>query len=183
MRDRWGLPKTFLWLEHELCMRTTKLASELLVEEYKEIFGLQAVITRLGVVAGPLGQMGKVDLPGVSSHCGSCALLRPAAHLHWVWRSRQTGSRRSPRGGSVRPDRSPVTNVGRPQRASFQRWWGASLAAYPCVRPQALCRRLTGQTIPIDAVPETRSGDVRVYITDNRNGHICYWVVAAKDGH
>ena len=38
----------------------TKLAAELLVAEYADAFGLQAVIDRCGVIAGPW-QMGKVD--------------------------------------------------------------------------------------------------------------------------
>jgi CDP-paratose 2-epimerase len=39
---------------------TTKLAAELLIEEYRETYGVAAVINRCGVVAGPW-QMGKVD--------------------------------------------------------------------------------------------------------------------------
>lgn len=38
----------------------TKLASELIVQEYVHNYGLQAVINRCGVIAGP-GQFGKVD--------------------------------------------------------------------------------------------------------------------------
>jgi CDP-paratose 2-epimerase len=38
----------------------TKLASELLIEEYREMYGLRTVVNRCGVLAGPW-QMGKVD--------------------------------------------------------------------------------------------------------------------------
>ena len=38
----------------------TKLASELLIEEYRAMYGMRAVINRCGVLAGPW-QMGKVD--------------------------------------------------------------------------------------------------------------------------
>ena len=38
----------------------TKLASEMLIEEYSEAFGLPAIINRCGVLAGP-GQFGKSD--------------------------------------------------------------------------------------------------------------------------
>ncbi len=38
----------------------TKLAAELLIEEYADAFGLRAVVNRCGVIAGPW-QMGKVD--------------------------------------------------------------------------------------------------------------------------
>ncbi len=39
---------------------TTKLAAELLIEEYRDAYGLRAVVNRCGVIAGPW-QMGKVD--------------------------------------------------------------------------------------------------------------------------
>src|SRR5256884_8339624 len=39
---------------------STKLAAELLIEEYRDAYGLRAVIDRCGVIAGPW-QMGKVD--------------------------------------------------------------------------------------------------------------------------
>ena len=45
---------------------TTKLAAELLIEEYRAAHGLRAVIDRCGVVAGPW-QMGKTD-QGVFTH-------------------------------------------------------------------------------------------------------------------
>jgi CDP-paratose 2-epimerase len=38
----------------------TKLAAELLIEEYRAMYGLRAVVNRCGVIAGPW-QMGKVD--------------------------------------------------------------------------------------------------------------------------
>jgi len=38
----------------------TKLAAELLIEEYRALYGLRAIINRSGVIAGPW-QMGKVD--------------------------------------------------------------------------------------------------------------------------
>jgi CDP-paratose 2-epimerase len=38
----------------------TKLAAELLIEEYKAMYGIRAVVNRCGVISGPW-QMGKVD--------------------------------------------------------------------------------------------------------------------------
>ena len=45
---------------------STKLAAELLIEEYRDAYGLRAVVNRCGVIAGPW-QMGKVD-QGVFTH-------------------------------------------------------------------------------------------------------------------
>ena len=41
-------------------VRATKLASELLVEEYRAIYDLRTIVNRCGVISGPW-QMGKVD--------------------------------------------------------------------------------------------------------------------------
>ena len=38
----------------------TKLASELLIEEYRAMYGLRTIVNRCGVISGPW-QMGKVD--------------------------------------------------------------------------------------------------------------------------
>ena len=45
---------------HRSMYGATKLASELLVEEYRVMYGLRTVVNRCGVIAGPW-QMGKVD--------------------------------------------------------------------------------------------------------------------------
>ena len=45
---------------HRSLYGATKLASELLIEEYRATYGLRAVVNRCGVLSGPW-QMGKVD--------------------------------------------------------------------------------------------------------------------------
>ncbi|MFM7367260.1 MAG: NAD-dependent epimerase/dehydratase family protein, partial [Sphaerospermopsis kisseleviana] len=45
---------------------STKLASELLISEYADAYGIRTLINRCGVLTGPW-QMGKVD-QGISFH-------------------------------------------------------------------------------------------------------------------
>ena len=55
-----GSPRTSRSSGARTLYGATKLAAELLIEEYRATYGLRAVVNRCGVVAGPW-QMGKVD--------------------------------------------------------------------------------------------------------------------------
>jgi CDP-paratose 2-epimerase len=55
-----GISETFSLRGHRSLYGTTKLAAELLVEEYRAMYGLRTIINRCGVVSGPW-QMGKID--------------------------------------------------------------------------------------------------------------------------
>ena len=55
-----GISEDFSLSGHRSLYGTTKLAAEMLVEEYRAMYGLRAVINRCGVISGPW-QMGKVD--------------------------------------------------------------------------------------------------------------------------
>ena len=55
-----GVTEDFGLEGHRSMYGATKLASELLIEEYKQMYGLNAVVYRCGCLAGPW-QMGKVD--------------------------------------------------------------------------------------------------------------------------
>ncbi len=55
-----GISESFPLAGHRSLYGATKLASELLIEEYRVMYGIKAVINRCGVLTGPW-QMGKVD--------------------------------------------------------------------------------------------------------------------------
>jgi CDP-paratose 2-epimerase len=55
-----GISESFSLNGHRSLYGTTKLAAELLVEEYRVMYGLRTIINRCGVISGPW-QMGKVD--------------------------------------------------------------------------------------------------------------------------
>ena len=142
---------------------TTKLAAELLIEEYRAAFGLRATVNRCGVIAGPW-QMGKVD---------------QGVFTHWVLAHRRgnplryigfDGSGRQVRvllhvddlvdlldDQLARPDHwdGMVANVGGGRDCSL------SLA-----ETTALCAEITGRSVEVTPAGEDRPGDVPVYLSD-----------------
>jgi CDP-paratose 2-epimerase len=141
----------------------TKLAAELLIEEYRAGLGVPAVIDRCGVIAGPW-QMGKVD-QGVFTHWmlshhfglpltyigfgGEGKQVRDLLHVEDLVDlvERQLLDRGAWDGRTV--------NVGGGRQCSL------SLA-----ETTEICRRLTGSEVPIEPVAQTRAGDVPVYLSD-----------------
>lgn len=142
----------------------TKLASELLIHEYRHMFGLRAVIDRCGVVAGPW-QMGKVD-QGVFT-------LWVLAH-HFGQPLRYIGF-----GGTGKQVRdllhvADLIDLVNAQLNCFADLdgrvfnVGGGIATSLSLRETtALCEKIVGRTVTIGSIPETRGGDVRVYVTDN----------------
>ncbi|MEX2447415.1 MAG: NAD-dependent epimerase/dehydratase family protein [Solirubrobacterales bacterium] len=142
---------------------TTKLAAELLIEEYRAAFGLRAVVDRCGVIAGPW-QMGKVD-QGVFTHWMLAHRFRnPLKYIGFGGRGKQVRDLLhvedlvdlverqllDPQGWDGR-----VLNVG-----------GGRECSLSLLETTALCRELSGNEVPIEPVEETRAGDVPVYLSD-----------------
>ncbi len=141
----------------------TKLAAEMLIEEYRETFGLRAVVDRCGVIAGPW-QMGKVD-QGVFAHWllshhfglpltyvgygGAGKQVRDLLHITDLVDlvDEQVGD----------PERwdGEVVNVG-----------GGREVSLSLLETTELCRELTGNEVPISSEPENRKGDVPIYTSD-----------------
>ncbi len=142
----------------------TKLASELLVAEYADAYGLRTVINRCGVLTGPW-QMGKVDQ-------GIFALWMA---FHYFQRSlKYIGY-----GGTGKQVRdflhvSDLLNLLDLQIHNFTELRGQTfnvgggiqntLSLYETTQ---LCQEITGNHIPIIPVTETRAGDVPIFITDS----------------
>ena len=97
----------------------TKLAAELLIEEYRAGLGVPAVIDRCGVIAGPW-QMGKVD-QGVFTHWMLAHHFgNPLSYIGFGG-ERQAGARPAPRRGPGRPGRAPAARPRSLGRAHGQR--------------------------------------------------------------
>jgi CDP-paratose 2-epimerase len=143
---------------------TTKLASEMLIEEYREAFGLQAIINRCGVLTGPW-QMGKVDqgvfVLWMAAHYfqkkleyigfgGTGKQVRDLLHvddlLHLVKHELENFDRLD----------GEVFNVG-----------GGSDCSLSLLETTELCREISGRTAAIIGVAQERPADVPLFITDN----------------
>ncbi len=142
---------------------TTKLAAELLIEEYRAAFGLRAVVDRCGVIAGPW-QMGKVD-QGVFTHWMlSHHFGLPLDYIGF--------------GGTGKQVRdllhvSDLVDLVERQVLEADDWDGQTLnvggglqCSLSLREATALCRGITGREVEIGSVAETRAGDVPHYVSD-----------------
>ncbi len=143
----------------------SKLASELLIQEYAESAGLAAVIDRCGVIAGP-GQFGKVDQGVFTLWIARHLFGQPLAYTGFGGTGLQVRDLLHPADlfellcrqmEAADEHRGAVFNVGGgPDNA-------VSLAEYT-----ALCRELTGTPVEIAADPRTADVDVPWYVSDAR---------------
>jgi CDP-paratose 2-epimerase len=142
----------------------TKLASELLLQEYGHMHGLRFVIDRCGVIAGPW-QMGRTDQGFV--------LLWLARHL---WKEPLGYIGHGGLGKQVR-DVLHVDDLCELVALQLERLdevsgrtfnvGGGSKNAISLRECTALCAEATGNHIEMDCDPSTRPGDIKAYVTDN----------------
>ena len=143
---------------------TTKLASELFIHEYKQFFGLKTVINRCGVLTGPW-QMGKID-QGV-------VVLWLAKHF---WNQQLSYIGYGGKGKQVRDMLHTADlfrlidwqmhNIDAINGEIFNVGGGREISL-SLQEMTSLCQEITGNVIPIAEVPENRTADIRIYITDN----------------
>lgn len=142
----------------------TKLASEMLIEEYAQAFGMRAIINRCGVLAGP-GQFGKTD-QGVFT-------LWVARHV-FGGDLRYTGF--GGQGKQVRDLLHPEDffQLMLRQLASLESWTGqvynvggGAANAVSLLEYTGLCRQETGQNLNVGSQPESLPVDVPFYVTDS----------------
>jgi len=142
---------------------TTKLAAELLIEEYRASFGLRAVVDRCGVIAGPW-QMGKVD-QGVFTHWMLAHRFRqPLKYIGFGGGGKQVRDLLHVEDLVDLVERQlldPAAWDGRTVNVGGGRECSLSLR-----ETTAICRELSGNEVPIEPVAETRAGDVPIYIAD-----------------
>jgi CDP-paratose 2-epimerase len=142
----------------------TKLASELVIQEYCAFYDLRAVINRCGVIAGR-GQWGKVDQGVYTLWVAHHVFDRPLSYMGYGGRGLQVRDLLHPddlfdllQRQLERADdlHGEVYNVGGGISGS------TSLLEYTRV-----CQEVSGRSVPMEAVPETNRVDVPYYVTDH----------------
>lgn len=141
----------------------TKLAAELLIEEYRSGLGVPAVIDRCGVIAGPW-QMGKVD-QGVFTHWMLAHHFeKPLSYIGF--------------GGGGKQVRDllhveDLVDLVERQLLDAEGWDGRTVnvgggreCSLSLLETTEICRELTGNEVPIEPVEQTRAGDVPIYLSD-----------------
>jgi CDP-paratose 2-epimerase len=141
----------------------TKLAAELLIEEYVASFGLRAVVDRCGVIAGPW-QMGKVD-QGVFAHWMLAHHFgRPLRYIGYGGTGKQVRD--------LLHVEDLVELIAR-QLDDPEHWSGITVnvgggrdCSLSLAETTVLCRQISGREVPIGADPASRPGDVPIYLSD-----------------
>ncbi len=141
----------------------TKLAAELLIEEYRASYSLRAVVNRCGVIAGPW-QMGKVDQGVFTYWMLAHHFRRPLSYIGF--------------GGSGKQVRDllhvdDLLDLIDEQLGSPQLWDGLTVnvgggraCSLSLLETTRLCAELTGNELQVAGSGESRAGDVPVYVSD-----------------
>jgi CDP-paratose 2-epimerase len=142
---------------------TTKLSAELLIEEYRDAYGLRAVIDRCGVIAGPW-QMGKVDQGVFTFWMVAHHFRRPLQYIGFGGRGKQVRDLLHV---------EDLTDLLDEQIREREKWDGVTVnvgggrdCSLSLLETTSLCAEITGNQIELAGSPEDRPGDVPVYISD-----------------
>ncbi len=143
---------------------TTKLASELLIQEYNEFYGLKTVINRCGVITGPW-QMGKVDQGVMVLWIAKHFFEQQLAYIGYGGTGKQTR------------DMLHIADLYRlidwqlhnldAVNGEILNAGGGTQSSASLQELTKVCQEVTGKTIPIKEVTENRAADIRLYVTDN----------------
>ncbi|MCG9878990.1 MAG: NAD-dependent epimerase/dehydratase family protein [Bacteroidia bacterium] len=141
----------------------TKLASELLINEYNEIKNVPAIINRCGVISGPW-QMGKVDqgvlVLWLARHYfkGSLSYIGyggTGKQMRDVLHAEDLLSLIDHQIHNLKMYNGKTMNVG-----------GGLNSSFSLQELTKLCEEVTGNKISIQSVTENRAADVRIYVSD-----------------
>jgi CDP-paratose 2-epimerase len=158
-----GIAENFSLQGYRSLYGTTKLASELLIEEYRQAYKIPAIINRCGVLTGAW-QMGKVD-QGVF-------VLWVAAH-YWQKPLKYIGY-----GGTGKQVRDllhieDLLRLIDYQLNNFELLDGEILNvgggkenSLSLLETTQLCQKIVGKSTSIQPVAEAREGDIPIFITD-----------------
>jgi CDP-paratose 2-epimerase len=144
---------------------TTKLASELLIAEYGEAYGIKTLVNRCGVLTGPW-QMGKVDQGVFALWMAFHYFKKPLKYIGYQGTGKQV------RDFLHIADLLDLIDLQIQQLDSlngetFNVGGGLenTLSLYETTQ---LCQEITGNQVEITPVSENRVGDVPIFITDSR---------------
>jgi CDP-paratose 2-epimerase len=158
-----GIAEAFPLQGYRSIYGTTKLASELLIEEYRQAYGLQAIVNRCGVITGPW-QMGKVDQGVFVLWLAAHYFRKPLAYIGYGGTGKQLR------------DLIHIDDLARLIDLQIQQFdlldgdvlnvgggLGRSLSLAETTK---LCQEITGNVVEIRTELEARAGDIPVFVTD-----------------
>jgi CDP-paratose 2-epimerase len=141
----------------------TKLASEIIIQEYVELYGMRALINRCGVIAGP-GQFGKVDQGVFTLWVAQHFFRKPLKYTGFGGGGKQVRDLLHPSDLfeliSKQLERlddcnGEIYNVG-----------GGPAVSTSLCELTALCQEMVGHRVPISSETHTSSVDIPLYLSD-----------------
>lgn len=141
----------------------SKLASEMMCQEYAFTYGTKVLINRCGVIAGP-GQFGKVDQGVFTLWVANHVFEKPLRYLGFEGLGKQVRDLLHPEDlyrllllqfKSGKGFQSDIFNVG-----------GGYQGSVSLLELTGLCREVSGKQVSIASHPETAAVDVPFYVTD-----------------
>ena len=142
----------------------SKLAAELLCQEYAAHAGLPVVINRCGVIAGP-GQFGKTDQGVFTLWVARHHFGRPLKYTGFGGKGLQVRDLLHPEDLCALVD-AQLQSLGKVSGRTFNVGGGRE-GAVSLQEFTALCREATGREAPISEEAATNSVDIPWYVTDN----------------
>lgn len=142
----------------------TKLASELIIQEYVYSYGLRAVVNRCGVIAGP-GQFGKVDQGVFTLWVANHYFKKPLRYTGFGGSGKQVRDLLHPldlfdlvkrQAGEPGKLAGEVYNVG-----------GGPASSTSLLELTAHCQRVVGNRVEVGRAPESHAADIPLYVSDN----------------
>ncbi|MGH9591857.1 MAG: NAD-dependent epimerase/dehydratase family protein, partial [Bryobacteraceae bacterium] len=151
----------------------TKLAAELMIEEFADAYGLRYVIDRCGLIAGPW-QMGKVDQGVVTLWLAAHYFGQPLRYIGFGGQGKQV------RDILHIDDLAELVAM---QVSGMDRFHGQTLNAgggldfsLSLQEMTSICEGLTGKRIELGSEPAERRADLRIYVADIRKiEEVCGW--------
>lgn len=141
----------------------TKLASELIIQEYVSSYGVRAVINRCGVIAGP-GQFGKVDQGVFTLWVANHYFKRPLRYTGFGGTGKQVRDLLHPADlyslvvkqlAQIETCSGEIFNIG-----------GGRAVSTSLRELTEICAEVTGVTLRITEAQETSPVDIPLYISD-----------------
>lgn len=143
----------------------SKYAIEVLIQEYVEFLGLNSIVNRCGVIAGP-GQLGKVDQGVASLWVARHYWKKPLSYFGYGGTGKQVRDMLHIDDlvdliiiqiNKFEMCRSKIFNVG-----------GGINSSSSLLELTEICQNITGNKLNISSVKEDRTADIRIYISDNQ---------------
>jgi len=142
----------------------TKLAAELLLQEFAALYHMPVLINRCGLLTGPW-QMGKVDQGVVTLWVARHAFGQPLRYIGFGGQGKQVRD-------MLHVDDLFALVVR--QMADLSRWdgrvynvGGGREVSASLLELTNVCQQATGKIVPATSEPATSAVDVRIYLTDN----------------